>query len=89
VPKFSDILICYGTIPGFMTHRDIEFGSWYVRELCKVFADHACDCHIEDMLKLVGTNTMMYQETEGRTQVASVESRGFNKLLFLNPKIHE
>jgi len=89
VPKFSDILICYGTIPGFMTHRDIEFGSWYVRELCKVFADHAYDCHIEDMLKLVGANTMMYQETEGRTQVASVESRGFNKLLFLNPKIYD
>lgn len=89
VPTFSDQLICYGTVPGFMTHRDIEFGSWYVRELCRVFAQHAYDCHIEDMLKLVGLNTMMYKEKEGRTQVTSTENRGFNKLLFLNPKIQE
>lgn len=48
VPSYSDILICYGTVPGFVTHRDTGFGSWYVRELCKVFAEHACDCHLED-----------------------------------------
>lgn len=30
VPSFSDILICYGTVPGFKTHRDTGFGSWYV-----------------------------------------------------------
>jgi hypothetical protein len=89
VPTVSDQLVCYGTVPGFMTHRDIEFGSWYIYELCKVFADHACDCHIEEMLKLVGKNTLGYKELQGRTQVTSTESRGFNSLLYLNPKIHD
>lgn len=88
VPSYSDILICYGTVPGFMTHRDVGFGSWYVRELCKIIAEHACDCHLEDMLKMVGTKTMEIRDV-GRVQVASTESRGFNKLLFFNPKISE
>lgn len=87
VPTFSDILICYGTVPGFRTHRDTEFGSWYVRELCKVFAENACAHHIEELLKLVGMNTRDYKKAEGLVQVASTESRGFNSLLFLNPKI--
>lgn len=89
VPTFSDILICYGTIPGFKTHRNIEFGSWYVRELCKVFAEHACSNHIEELLKLVAMNTMGFNRGEGLVQVASTENRGFNSLLFFNPKISD
>lgn len=108
VPSFSDILICYGTVPGFTTHRDTGFGSWYVirtescqflriiskcsfryiREMCKIFAEHACDLHIEDLLKLVSTKTMEIRDS-GRLQVASTETRGFNKLLFFNPKISD
>ncbi|KAG5681440.1 hypothetical protein PVAND_010876 [Polypedilum vanderplanki] len=88
-PTFSDQLICYGTVPGFMTHRDTSYGSWYIYELCKVFAENACDCHIEEMLKLVGENTYGYKDTEGRTQITSTESRGFYNLLYLNPKIQE
>ncbi|CAO1410537.1 unnamed protein product [Diamesa serratosioi] len=88
VPTSSDILICYGTVPGFQTHRDTETGSWYITELCKVFAEHSCDCHIDDLLKLVGANTLLIRDN-GRLQVASIENRGFNKLLFFNPKISE
>lgn len=88
-PSFSDILICYATIPGFLSHRNSEYGSWYVIEICKAFAQHAHECHLEELLKLVGTNTMNIEESIGRTQVASFESRGFNKLLFLNPGISD
>lgn len=88
VPSYSDILICYGTVPGFSTHRDTGFGSWYVRELCKIFAEHACDSHIEDMLKMVGAKTMAITDA-GRVQVSSTESRGFNRLMFFNPKISD
>lgn len=88
-PSYSDILICYGTVPGYKAHRDTQSGSWYVQELCKVFAEHACDCHLEDMLKIVGQKTMEIRESEGRVQVASSENRGFTKLMYFNPKIHE
>lgn len=86
IPSYSDILLCYGTVPGFATHRDVQFGSWYARELCKVFAEHAWDTHIEDMMKMVSSKTLQMRD-EGRLQVASTENRGFNKLLFFNPRI--
>lgn len=88
VPSFSDILICYGTVPGFRTHRDTSFGSWYISELCKVFAEHACDLHIEEMLKMISAKTMEKRDA-GRLQVASWECRGFDRLLYFNPKISE
>jgi Caspase domain len=88
VPTFSDIFICYGTVPGFTTHRDTVSGSWYVNELCKAVAEHSADTHLEDLLKLVSINTLNLR-AEGRLQVASSENRGFNKLLFFNPKIHD
>lgn len=56
--------------------------------MCKIFAEHACDLHIEDLLKLVSTKTMEIRDS-GRLQVASTETRGFNKLLFFNPKISD
>lgn len=88
VATFSDILICYGTLPSFAAHRNTKYGSWYVTELCRIFVDHACDEHIEDMLKMVGAKVMQMKD-EGKVQVPSTEGRGFNKLMFFNPKISD
>lgn len=88
VPTYSDILVCYGTVPGFKTHRDTVSGSWYVNELCKAVAEYAADTHLEDLLKIVSTKTLGITD-KGRLQVACYENQGFNKLLFFNPKIHD
>lgn len=85
VPSYSDILICFGTIPGFTSHRDIELGTWYVQELCKVISEYACDFHLEDLLKMIGSRTMSIRDG-GEVQVASTENRGFYKLMYFNPK---
>lgn len=88
MPSYNDIIICYATVPGYKAHRDPEFGSWYIRELCRILALHAHDTHLEDLLKIVSENTMKMtdRQGEGVVQVASTENRGFNKLLFFNPK---
>lgn len=86
--SISNFRICYGTVPGFATNRDVEFGSWYVKELCKVFAENAHDTDLEDLMKLVSQRTFEIRDA-GRLQVASYENRGFNKLLFFNPKIDD
>lgn len=88
VPTSSDVLICFGTVPGFITFRDVTTGSWFVHEFCKVVAEHACDVHLEDMMKLVGANSLD-RRYEGQLQVSCTENRGFHRLLFFNPKIHE
>lgn len=91
MPSYNDILICYATVPGYQAHRDPEFGSWYVKILCQTLALHAHDTHLEDMLKLVSAKTMDMKDRYGENfvQVASTENRGFNKLLYFNPKKYE
>lgn len=86
VPTFSDILICYATLPGFAAHRDTFTGSWYITELCKVIADHAHDTHLEDMLKILATKVLEIRDGQ-KIQVSSAENRGFTKVFFFNPKI--
>lgn len=60
-------------------------GSWYVQELCKVFADHAHDTDLEVMLKLVMGRLMEYRTEKHHLQTPSVESWGFKSALFFNP----
>jgi caspase Dronc len=53
-PTYSDILICYATVVGFMTHRDVQDGSWYIQNMVNLWAEHAHDTHVEDLVKMVG-----------------------------------
>lgn len=85
VSTFSDIQICYGTLPGFKSFRDPNDGSWYIQVLCDVFAEHAHDTHLADLLKIIG-NTMSTRRTEQmHIQTVSNTDRGFYKTLFFNP----
>lgn len=85
VATFSDIKICYGTLPGYRSFRDPRDGSWYVQVLCDVFAEHAHDTHLDDLLKMVG-NTVSTRRTEMmHIQTGSNTDRGFFKTLFFNP----
>ncbi len=81
----SDIKICYATVPGFETHRDPDTGSWYVQALCEVFARHAHEDHLDDMLKMIGEKTSRIRTDKGELQTTSTEENGFHKHLYFNP----
>uniref|UniRef100_A0A6B2E8A4 Putative caspase nc n=1 Tax=Phlebotomus kandelakii TaxID=1109342 RepID=A0A6B2E8A4_9DIPT len=87
----SDILICYATVKGFESHRNMDKGSWYIQALCQVWAENAHDTDVETMMKMVDTKMReQWGQTETRTvQTASMENLGFNKALFLNPGFYE
>ncbi|KAJ6638149.1 Caspase Dronc, partial [Pseudolycoriella hygida] len=81
----SDIKICYATVPGFETHRDPDTGSWYVQVLCEVFAEHAHEHNLDDMLKMIGEKTSRIRTDKGELQTTSTEENGFHKHLYFNP----
>lgn len=71
---------------GFETHRDVTEGSWFVQELCNVFAKHAHNTDLEVMLKLVmGILMNEYRTEQFHLQTPSVESWGFRSALYFNP----
>lgn len=77
--------ICYAAPPGYETFRDTENGSWYVTSTCQVYAEHAHDTHLDDMLKMIGNNIRKIQTEDGEMQVATSEERGFYNKLYFNP----
>lgn len=85
VATFYDMKICYSTVLGYNAFRDPVEGSWYIQILCKIFAEHAHDTHLEDLLKLIGENMNVKRTERDHLQTVSNEDRGFNKILFFNP----
>ncbi|XP_017781779.1 PREDICTED: caspase Dronc-like [Nicrophorus vespilloides] len=83
--KYNDMLLAYSTIPGYVSHRNPVLGTWYIQAICKVFMEHACDTHVEDLLKIVENMLNQLAGDSGYTQTSSYENRGF-KLCYLHPK---
>ena len=87
LPAVTDILIANSTVPGFVSNRNIQHGTWFFQCFIKVFKEHARDTDIRDMFDKMA---MMLNEKESndagrRKQTFEVVNRGFYKKLFLNP----
>ncbi|KAK9881683.1 hypothetical protein WA026_017199 [Henosepilachna vigintioctopunctata] len=80
----SNTLIAYSTIPGFSSHRDPKNGSRYIQTLCEVLDKYAHAYHMEDLLKIVGSE-LIEMNDDSHKQVSCYENRGFCKKCYLNP----
>ena len=90
VRTHSDMLICHSTHQGYKTHRDKDYGAWYIQSICENFMKYSHVYHVEDLLKMVDEDLRMLQaDNMGRTmQTANFHNIGFRQC-FLNPGIYE
>lgn len=65
--------------------REPDTGSWYIESMCRIWATHAHDKSLDDLLKMVGENQLNKQSELGHIQTAHNEDRGFFKKLYFNP----
>ena len=85
LPMYGDMLIAYGTVPGYVSNRDTLHGSWYIQCLCTVFMEKSCEMELMEMLAEISQEMLKYESEFGTVQTSSYEVRGcFNKLYF-NP----
>ncbi|XP_066151619.1 caspase-3-like [Euwallacea fornicatus] len=75
VKEYSDVLIAFSTLPGYLSNRNPIHGTWYIQSLCQVFQRHYQQYHIEDMLKLVDKE--LSNKHPNWTQTSTYENRGF------------
>lgn len=87
IAQFTDVIKCYATTEGFLAHRDMNVGSWYIQCFVDTLAERACDTSFEDMLKLIQTNVERIRTEQGRLQTPSYVNTGFNKILYFNPGV--
>jgi len=90
-PTWTDMLIAYATVPGYVANRDIYRGSWFVESICKVFAGQAAEKDIREMMDEVSTEMQNFQSEgpDGSMQSSTYEVRGSFKKLFFNPGLYE
>ena len=82
---FTEMLIIYGTVPGYQTHRDPVTGSWFIIDFCQTLAKHAHDTSLDDMIKISNQSTKMFRTGNNTLQTISTEKRDFDRHLYLNP----
>jgi len=88
---WGDMLIAYATVPGYVANRDVYRGSWFVEAICKVFATHAADKDIREMMDEVSQEMEKYHSEgpNGSMQSSTYEVRGSFKKLFFNPGLYD
>ena len=87
--SFTDMLIGYATIPGYVANRDTVKGSWYIECICKVFMNNAANKDIREMMDMVSKELETYESQDRSKQSTTYENRSFHKKLYFNPGLYE
>uniref|UniRef100_V9KNT3 Caspase 9, apoptosis-related cysteine protease n=1 Tax=Callorhinchus milii TaxID=7868 RepID=V9KNT3_CALMI len=86
LPTPSDILVSYSTFPGYVSWRDKNEGSWYMKTLVEVFSEYA---HLEDLQRLLTMVTKRISEDEEAKGIYKQIPGSFNflrkQLYFIKP----
>lgn len=84
----SDMLVAYATVPGFVSHRDTQKGTWYIQLFCQTVMEHAHDTDIEGILKIVDAGLSNLESSFNTKQTSNYENRGFRRC-YLHPGLWE
>lgn len=85
--KYSDIVMSYATVKGYLAWRRCDLGSWFVRCLVSVFSRRAHSEHLLDMLTEVN-NLLSKLETsvsEGCSRQLAEKSDTLTKKVYFFP----
>lgn len=75
IPQEADFFFGYATPSGNAAYRSKRHGSWYISELCKVFAQHAYTHNLSSMMKKVNNQVSKAYTKEGFKQCAEFVDR--------------
>lgn len=84
IPAYSDVLIGYSTIPGFVSYRHAHEGTWYIQSLVEVFSQYAFEEDVLSLLTFVNYNvSRKFKTMRGFRQIPAPQSSLTKKLFFL------
>ncbi|CAB3406095.1 unnamed protein product [Caenorhabditis bovis] len=85
-PEQADILVAYATTAQYVSWRNSVRGSWFIQAICEVFAQHARNMDIIEMLTEVNKKVACgFQTSQGSTtlkQMPELTSRLVKKFYF-------
>ena len=86
LPAEADFLLAYATIPGYVSWRNNQNGSWFVSALVNVFMEMADKVHLMDMLTEVNRRVAEeFESTSGKSKQVPEPVSRLRKMLYFNP----
>ena len=85
IPTWSDTMICFSTIDGYVSLRNTTTGSWFGDALIKVLCSNACQTELHELLTLVNEKLMKREGSSMLKQSMEIVYRGWSKKLYFNP----
>eukprot|EP00057_Strongylocentrotus_purpuratus_P035470 XP_799258.3 PREDICTED: caspase-3 isoform X2 [Strongylocentrotus purpuratus] len=90
VPSQSDMLLAYATVPGFVSWRNAERGSWFIQALTETILQHAGEEDLLSMITMVnGKVARAFESSSGRHKQMPAPVTMLTKKLFFCPGHYE
>ncbi|XP_078725723.1 caspase-9 [Lampetra fluviatilis] len=85
LPSMSDMLVAYSSLPGFVSWRDRNQGSWFIQVMLEVFKKHAINEDLISMITLVNEKLSDEYQAKGVFKQISSPLNTLRKRLYFNP----
>ncbi|XP_030842855.1 caspase-7 [Strongylocentrotus purpuratus] len=90
VPSQSDMLLAYATVPGFVSWRNSERGSWFIQALTETILQYGKDEDLLSMITMVnGKVARAFESSSGRHKQMPAPVTMLTKKLFFCPGHYE
>ena len=83
--EFGDIYLTLSSIPGYVSIRDRDRGTWLVQVLCEVFAEFARSHTLQEVHTLVHDRMDLMITSRNEKQTIETAQRGWRRKLYFNP----
>lgn len=84
-PTYSHMKVCYSSYEGYASRRNTVYGTWFIQTVASVFAKHAHELSLDDLLQKVARNVRELGTMEGCLQTVDTNSVGWERNLYFNP----
>ncbi|XP_033125401.1 caspase-3-like isoform X3 [Anneissia japonica] len=86
LPSHSDMLVAYATVPGYVSWRNSERGSWFVQALTETIKECARDEDLLSMMTMVNNKVARaFESSSGRNKQMPAPVTMLTKKLFFFP----
>lgn len=91
----EDMVVCFATLPGDVSSRESDSGTWYLNDLYQIFARHSHEHDLQKLLGKVACKTMQRNSTVNHNnkiipikQTPHTDYYNFSKMFYFNPGVH-
>ncbi|XP_070560676.1 caspase-3-like [Ptychodera flava] len=90
VPNEGDMLLAYATVPGYVSWRNSERGSWFIQAITEVFLAKAATEDVLSMLTMVNAKVALaFESSSGRCKQMPAPVTMLTKKLYFFPGFYQ